>query len=295
MSSHKNDSSTAERIGLGLAAASPFAGMIGQERIKHDPTRGAKMHRFQDMDELSRRARPGDIILTSKAESSYKTPQSGMFGSEYYHAQPVVGRRGDQGTTVSAGDYPEKKYKQMPRRTFDKKIETVKDMMLGEEYADAVLLRPKRKLAPAELEKFVASNIERSKAGYSKPRAVSAYLKDVFLPKLVPASTLNRLGGVTRACVGDICSTAPAQAFTEATGKSVVRGKSAKNVMPADFLRSEHFTPVGRLGTGTRAVSRLRPFAARAGIGLGLAGIAYGVMRAAKALADRRDTSPSAT
>lgn len=283
--------STGEMAAVGVAGASPFAGMIGQERLKHDPTRGAKMQHFQDMEELSRRARPGDIILTSKAKSSYKKPQSWMFGSEYYHAQPVVGRRGDHGTTVSAGDYPEKKYKRMSPQAFGRKIETVKDMMAGEAYTDAVLLRPKRKLTPVELERFVASTIDRSKAKYTKTRAVSAYVKDVFLPKLIPAGLLNRHGGITPTCVGDVCSTAPAQALTSATGRSVVRGKAAKDVMPADFLRSEHFKPVGKVGTGARRVSALRPLALRAGLGAGLAGLTYGVMRAAKAISGRKDAS----
>jgi len=81
-------------------------------------------------------------------------------------------------------------------------------------------------------------------------------------------------------CQGNVCSTMPAQAMKEVTGRGIVPGKAAPDVFPTDFLRSQQFELVGsKLNPEVYKMSpRLRkalPYLVRGGIGAGLAGTTY--------------------
>lgn len=279
---------------IAAAGASPFAGMIGQERLRHDPHRNKSIQRFSSIDALSRKAQPGDIILTSKKKSIWKSTQSPLSGSEFYHVQPVVGRKGGRGTTASAGNWSNKDYQQLSRKDFAKELETIGKEMKAEKYKDVLLLRPKTKLSKSQLKTFIAQNLDRSRTEYDTTRAVKAWAKDIFVPKIVPKSILDKAKGITTIryrkikdpntgksvrrpvmCKGNVCSTMPAQAFEKATGKRVVRGKLSKDVMPSDFLRSKEMSPVGAVIKETKGISRMKPHLIRGAAGLGLAGAAY--------------------
>ena len=276
------------------AAAAPFAGMIGQEKLRHDPHRNKNVRRFKSMDELSRHAKPGDIIITSKPKSIWKTTQSPFSGSEFYHAQPVVGRRAGRGTTASAGNYGSKHYQALSRKNFADELMTIGQEMKAEKYKDVVLLRPKVPLKGGQLKKFVAENLDRSRTQYDTTGAIKAWGKDLFMPKMIPHSLLKKEKGVTTVkyvkmkdpdtgkmmkrpvlCKGNVCSTMPAMAMEAATGKRVVRGKHSKDVMPADFLRSKNYETVGARIKNTSRIARHKPLLLRAGIGVGMAGGAY--------------------
>jgi len=92
---------TPEEAGIGLsgaaaagAGAAPFLGMIGQKKIRHDPLMGAQGQQFKTMRELSEAAQAGDIVLTAKPRGSiWRNFQLPASGSEWYHAQGVIGQR----------------------------------------------------------------------------------------------------------------------------------------------------------------------------------------------------------
>lgn len=279
---------------VAAAGAAPFAGMIGQEKIKHDPHTNKNIRRFSTMDELARNARPGDVIITSKPKSIWKSTQSPFSGSQFYHAQPVVGQRGGRGTTASAGNYGKNYYKSLSQKNFASELETIGREMKSEKYKDVVLLRPKTPLKGKELKTFVSQNLDRARTQYDTTGAIKSWAKDIFMPKIIPHGMLKKEKGVTAIkyvkmkdpntgkmakrpllCKGNVCSTMPAQAMEEATGRRVVRGKHSKDVMPADFLRSSEYEPVGARVKNTSRVARYKPLMARGAIGAGLAGGVY--------------------
>jgi len=73
-----------------VAGALPFAGMIGQKKLKNDPFLGAQGANYKTMEELASAAMPGDVILTAKPKGSiWRNFQLPVSGSEWYHAQGV--------------------------------------------------------------------------------------------------------------------------------------------------------------------------------------------------------------
>jgi hypothetical protein len=262
----------------GLAAA-PFAGLIGQKPIIHDPLQGAKGTSFKTMGEVARAARAGDVLMTSKPEGSlWKHTITPFGGSEFYHAQPVTHTRKfrgrQQGVTTSAGEL----YKE-PGATGHDLVDVpgrIPQELEHAGYSDVVLLRPKQPLNKAQTRAFTGQALDRSSRGYDYGNAVKSWLKDVFVPKL-PGITDR---GAQTICEGNICSTVPAQALKDVAGIDVVPGKKAKDVFPTDFLRSENFELVGSHVNPQNykmspAMRKAMPYAARAGLGAGMAGTAY--------------------
>ena len=287
-------------IAMGAAAAAPFAGMIGQQPIIHDPLRGAEGKKFRNLTHLSNQAQTGDILLMSKPKGSlFKrliTPQS---GSEFYHAQPVVGRRGNDALTTDVGYIGTKKTdtKSMLRRT-----NRVSELGLYD-YPDVVLLRPKKPLTAAQQKVFQRQALERShyETGYDPARAAGTFIRDTFMPKIKGLTgagaqqakhkydifqgadkNLNPKGVPKKGivCTGNTCATVPAQAMESATSHSVVPGKAAQDVYPTDFLRSNEYELVGsriKSQYHNQALVRAAPYLVRGGLGLAGAGAAYGV------------------
>ena len=260
---------------LGALAAAPFAGMIGQKPVIHDPMRGAKGQRFQTMQDLSRAARPGDILMTTKPRgSAFKGTITPLSGSEFYHAQPVVGRRGGLGTTVDTGQFYA--HENLPKTQHLKgEAPEISKAMRGM-YPDVALLRPKKPLTPGQQKKFVERALQRAYPDYAYGKAIESWLRDLFVPKL-DALNKNR---PPVACEGNICSTLPSQALYEASGRNVVPGKVPQDVFPTDFLRSENFELVGsklrpKLYEKPEWFRKAMPYLTRGAAGAGLAGTAY--------------------
>lgn len=259
------------------AGLSPFAGMIGRQPIIHDPLQGAKGKDFKSLEGLQRAAREGDILLTSKDKGSlFKGFIDPVGGSQFYHAQPVTGRAGGKGYTLSAGDLAGEEMSPAKALLHDYPIaEHLRND--ANAYSDAVLLRPKRPLSPEELERLRESYGARVQREYDNKKAVSAFLHETFVPK-VDALARRRAQTV---CEGNVCSTLPAMALHEATGRSVVPGKAAQDVFPTDFLRSteyelvgSHVTPATRQLQGS-AWRKAAPWLLRGGMGAALAGGTY--------------------
>lgn len=256
------------------AGAAPFMGVIGQKRIQHDPTMGAKGKKFQSMSELGRSAQTGDILLTTKPKGSFwKSTIAPISGSEFYHVQPIMGRRGGQGLTSDTGDLYEGSVRHMREQT--KPVSS----SMRKAYPDVVLLRPKKKMTPRQLKVFQEEALRRSAQEYSPSKAVVSWAKDMFMPKV--KGVTDR--GQQTICQGNICSTTPSQAMYEATGKTVVPGKRPQDIFPSDFLRSDDYELVGsRLPNAKKYMKtpgwarRATPFASRAGMGAYMAATAYG-------------------
>jgi hypothetical protein len=266
-----------QSVAVGTAAASPFAGLIGQKKIIHDPLQGAQGQRFRSMKELQAAAKPGDVLMTTKPKGSlWKNFIAPFSGSEFYHAQPVVGRRAGQGTTATAGEFnPSVFEKFKPKDIIREDVDEIAKAMRGE-YPDVALLRPKN-LSAAARKEVAERSMGRAVKNYDTVQAIKGWLKDVFVPK-IPG--LEKLGPQT-ICEGNVCSTVSSQALHDVTGRSVVPGKAAKDIMPPDFLRSSEYELVGSKVDPSRyrmspALRKAAPYLTRGAIGLGLGGLAYG-------------------
>lgn len=263
----------------GIVGASPLLGAIGEKPIVHDPFQNSNIRRMT-MEELSRRARTGDVLITSKpAGSGWKILQYPL-GSEFYHAQPVIGRRGGHGTTASAGQFHYPDFANMKQRELASYFDEVKRGMRGDHYPDVVLMRPDKPLTPEELKKFREVATRRVGEPYKASLAVKGWLKDLLVPK-IEGVTGRSPPGVRRVCRGDVCSTLPAQTYWEAANRNVHQAKLPHEVMPVDFLREgSGFSPVGARVTSPRytpkQMARIKMLS-RAGIGAALGTGAYAV------------------
>lgn len=226
--------------GLG---ASPFLGMIGERRLSKDPYYNKDVQRVTRT-KLEQLAQPGDVVLGSRRHEGsliYKHPQLGASGSEFYHAEPVVGRRGGRGRTIDAGrmDYSGKTPigREGAEKLLRKGPGTYGVRMPTVDYEDLVLMRPKKKMSPAELKELQLALIEGGGRPYSKSMGVRALARDIFLPKIKGVTGHVGPLGSGMFCEGNMCSSLPAQAWTGTTGEAIAAGKHPKHVLPADFLR----------------------------------------------------------
>lgn len=266
-------SNLGRNLGVGALAASPFMGMIGEKKIIHDPHLNKDIKRYDSIGDLGRVAQPGDVVMTSKRQGSlWKRLIQPLSGSEFYHSQPVVDRRGGSARTLSAGEYTHKSFADHSTRDIRKGLESLPDLAKRENYQDMVVLRPKKPLTEAEMKIFRDEALARSRTKYDFGGAVKSWLHDAFVPKF------EGLGGKSRPrCDGDICSTLPAEALN-AVGRKVGVGKAPGRAFPTDFLRSENFQAVGAVTNGkgkSDLYRRAAPIATRAALGLGLAGAGY--------------------
>jgi len=155
-------------------------------------------------------------------------------GSEFYHSFPVAGRRGNRGVYATAGEYNKVPWakdisnKSLLRNYFDE----IKAGLRGEEYRDAVLMRPETPLTPKQKRVLQERIVERARQPYKTQQGVRGFLKDVFLPR-------TGVGPGKMVCEGNVCSTLPAQATYEATGRNVGEafGKKPSEMLTADYLR----------------------------------------------------------
>lgn len=271
--------SRAQMGAMGVAAAAPFAGLIGEQPIIHDPLQGAQGKTFKNLEAVERAARPGDVLLMSKSKGSlFKDFITPAGRSQFYHAQPVTGRAEGKGYTLSAGDLHGQGLK--AREALDHDY-SITDYMRDPDapYHDVVLLRPKQKLTPEQLEALREDYGKRVIRPYDDRKAADTFLRDLFIPKL----DVFNAGRPETVCQGNVCSTLPAQSFHTATGNSVIPGKRAQDVFPTDFLRSDQFEMIGSHVTPeTRALEqsvfrKASPWLMRGGIGATLAAGTYGV------------------
>lgn len=269
---------------VGAAAGAPFLGMIGQKPIVHDPLASPNVHTTHDIEELRRAAQPGDVLVSTRgAFSPYKAPQAFISGTDYYHAEPVVGKHEGKAHSMTSGSLynnPEMAGKE-PMEALNRGVpvasapqEHIPSSIL--EGDNVTLMRPKTPLTPEQHAAFLEDFAKRTTAPYSSETAIGSWLKDIFVPK-----NLKVTHDPTKECAGDICSTAVAKAYEKATGTPAVPFKSTASTMPADLLREgsafepvmHHINPANQALIKNRLPAQL---AARGALGLGTAGLAYG-------------------
>ena len=263
----------------GAVGATPLLGLIGQKKLQFDPFRDKSIPRMTSYD-LSRAAKPGDVLVTSKpGGSGFKILQYPL-GSEFYHAQPVVSTRGGHGTTVTAGQLDLPEYRKMKTKALLPYMQDVKAALRADHYRDAILMRPDRALSPAEIEQFKEIATRRATAPYTASKAVRGWIKEVLLPK-IKGVTDKAPPGMKMVCSGDVCSTLPAQTMWEVRKQNIHKGKLPYDIMPTDYLREgSGYSPVGAKITSPRlSPKKLRAIqiASRLGLGLGLGAGAYSV------------------
>lgn len=268
-------SHTARNLAVGGAALSPFLGAIGQRPVQHDPLLNTRIRRYKSMAELARDAKPGDMLLTSKPEGSFwKYTIAPLTGSEFYHVQPVVGRRGGMGTSTSAGSFSDPSFAADTQKQLLQQSLKIPEELMNEGYPDAVLLRPKTPMTPDQLKAFKKDMMARAQAEFNRKNAVGSWLHDLFVPKL----KMFEKGKNMPTCEGGICSSAPAMAYNEA-GIQIAKGKAARNAFPGDFLRSDALHAVGAYVPNkykpNPILRRATPYLTRGAIGAGLAGTLY--------------------
>jgi hypothetical protein len=268
------DITTGQGVAMGAAAAAPFAGLIGQQEIIHDPHLSNKGKRYKTIEALAREARAGDVLVTTKPKFSiWKQTMTPLTGTDFYHTQPIIGRRGNQGVSASSGEFFHPSHRKSTLRDLISSSGTLKD--LTKDYSDYTLLRPKN-VSKSQTSRIARETGARLKRDYDTLSAMRAWGHDLFVPKIPGVENLK---GNT-ICEGNVCSTLPAQAFTDATGRNVVPGKPSKYTMPADFLRSNEYELVGaHLKTPGPSTfnRRVKPYVTRAALGAGLAAGTYAV------------------
>lgn len=266
----------------GVGFSAPFLGMIGERRITQDPYYNKNIPRMSSKN-LESMARPGDILLTSTREGAgfYKHPQVALTGSEFYHAEPVFARNKRRGViTTEAGLYDPIKSPEYAGATPESLVRSQRGTPMSKRvgnkqmYEDAVLLRPKKDLTRkqlAELKRLLAAGGQKA---YSEPLAVSAYLGDMFVPKI--KGLTDKFVGP--GCAGEMCSSLPSGAHQKVTGQPIATGKHTKAVLPADFMRAG--SPFEAVGATLQNKERLahpakrfaKRLALRGSIGAGIAG-----------------------
>jgi len=271
--------STDAKVNMGLAGASmaaPFMGLIGESRITQDPYYNKNIPRM-DSKALGQMAQPGDVLLTSTREGAgyYKKPQVMATGSEFYHAEPVL-HGGDVPITTEAGAFSNSP--DSPETLLNKKRGTPMRQRVGSNamYEDAVLMRPKKGMSPAEQQKMQTLLATGAKKEYGKGLATRAFLRDIFMPKI--KGVTDRIGPKGPACAGEMCSTLPAGVHKEVAGGGITRGKHVRSTLPADFMRAD--SPYEAVGSslkntkalGTKKQRLLRRLGGRAAIGGAIAG-----------------------
>lgn len=273
----EQETHTKRNLGMAAAAAAPFGGLIGQQKIIHDPTLGAKGRKFKSMEELAQHAQVGDILATSKpGREGWKTLITPFTGTPFYHTQSIVGNKRGLGTTIDASDLYERKANS--QSVINKATPTIPNAMQELKYPDVVLLRSKTPLSAAQKEHYARRAIQRASKPYDVLQAGAIWAKEVFVPKLNMFKSNKQT-----ICQGNVCSTLPSQALHEAgTRDGVVAGKAAKDVFPSDYLRSKNFELVGsvikskNLQRNNKLLRMAQPYLGRGALGVGAAGTIYG-------------------
>jgi hypothetical protein len=270
-------------LAAGAAGVAPLAGMIGQKPLLHDPYLNKKID-LVDYNKLQGLSQPGDVLITSmdSGRSPWQSLQSPFSGTEFYHAQPAIKDPSGKMRTMTAGELSSGgkslSSAAVKKKLRTNKLDTFSQLANQGEYGNQVLLRPKKSISPEQAKRLNALLTERAATPYGGVRGASAYLKDLFLPKI--KGVTDKIPDAPN-CVGDVCSTLPSRALKEVKNIDVVPGKSPGSVLPHDFLRSEEFEPVAAaLARGRkRAPFYGHELRNRALLGAGLAAGTYGALK----------------
>lgn len=259
-------------VAAGLAAPTPFLGMIGQKPIIHDPATNPNIPRFESARDIEHLVRPGDVLITGKDEPSIWRGFSEPFsGSALYHAETVGRNRTGHPTHVGNEMFNSPRWTNASDDELARNALRIRNMARGH-YPDFVVLRPKN--LGGNTEPVMQDVLARSKRKYDLDTALGAWLHDIFVPK----TKLTQKIRPEVICEGNICSTIPSMALKSKANIDVIPGTPASLTMPADFLRSTEFEPIAAVGTHTAPgtfTKNVKPFLARGALGLGVAGAAY--------------------
>lgn len=289
------EDNTLRNVAVGGAAASPFLGLIGQRRLRHDPHLGAKPALGQmDIHKLMMEAQPGDIVAYSLPKGGKRGiyPQlfEALLGTPYHHTEAVVGKHeGIFGKSIApgqelTGDVTSSVPEQVAR------TKTIGQHAAEGGYRDAILLRPKQFMGTGgqmtpEVQRFVNQAIITAREPFVLPRGIKGVLRDLFVPKIPGLTDRGKTRAMGDAYKGLVCSTGSCEALAAGLGERspVVPGKGAREVLPPDFLRSSNLNLIAH-APGSEPLSRFgrykrlaRNLGVRAGLGVGLAGATYGL------------------
>ena len=139
----------------GVAAASPFAGLIGQKELVNDPHLNKSIKRMT-VEELGRAARPGDVMVSTRPgmTSGFKAIEAPLLGSEFYHASPIMHQRGGKGMLYDAGDLAEFDYWKPGVNEIKRKTSTIPEHAKKHKYGDMMLVRPDKKMTRTDQEVY---------------------------------------------------------------------------------------------------------------------------------------------
>jgi len=287
---------TARNIAIGAAGSAPFLGLIGQQRLRHDPHMGAVPELGKmDIHKLMMEAQPGDVVAYSLSKGGKQGIYPQLFetalGTPYHHVEAVVGKHeGLYGKSIApgqelTGDVTSSVPEQINR------TKTIGQHAAEGGYRDAVLLRPEKfmetggKITP-EVQRFIDhAVIAGREPAVIQTRGVKGLLRDLFMPKIPGLTDRGKTRAMGDAYKGMVCSTGACEAMAAGLGERspVVPGKGAREVLPPDFLRSKNLRLIAHapgaeaITTTSRAGRLARNLGLRAGLGLGLAGATYGV------------------
>jgi len=255
---------TARNLLMGGAAATPFLGLINQRRT-NNPLLNKSLARTPE--EIAALAQTGDVLLTGYPN---KPLRSLLMGSPFIHAEPIIGTRNGKGIGISASHL---KGQAGNTQQLQNIIPTLNTRFKEFGPTSVALLRPKKRMTAAQRQAFRNAGLDVGQQPYSGSRAIRSHLHNWFMPNI---SALES----TPNCIGNSCTTGTAQTFQKATGQELIAGRSPKNIVADDFLRSGAFDPIATTAGATKfspRLSRLANLGVRGALGAGLAASIYGV------------------
>jgi len=269
------------------AALLPFAGLIGQKPVIHE---GAGTE-FKTLSELKEHVQPGDVILSSPKKKGLVSVAVSMGSGtpDVTHASFVDDKRrliSNLNTSPRHGPTIERF---RPDRTYTiLRPHGVDSGELSKRYRAQLDAMEKLVQEHKPLVKSPAALRELRKQFYSSPgQMLASSVREIFAPKIFQDTSKSRLKSFLKKPTGPAicdtvsgwCSFPGAAAMPE--GKPVVPGKRLQDITPTDFLRSEHFKPVGGFGRGQKQLLntflKAGPAITRVGLGALGAAAAYGL------------------
>jgi len=210
--------------------------------------------------------------------------------TNWSHSEMVLG---DNKTVWSGATFKKIDNRAMPKDMADAK-RTLKEGMT----AHYIVMRPKNPDNSLFLQSYqqngasqALSEIKKSSGSakdYRVDGAVAGYFKDLLIPKLRMSERTKSTKEIKKDLkqIGGICSALGAQYSTKTIG-----GKKLNDVLPKDYLRSNEWKVVGRIGperknsmVGDAGFGALG-LATRIGVGIGAAGLTLGGINATNMIA----------
>jgi hypothetical protein len=244
------------------AGATPLLGLIGRPSVTHNPLVNPQGSKYDNLSDFVKSLRKGDVLVTKSRDKSLKEKLFSLASPDgFFHAETVL--MPNKASWIGKA----------PSRSSIKKMRSLTERFGPGRDTPIVVLRPKGSTV-AQQQEFAENATNRILGReFGIGEMLSSALHDTFVPKI------NNTGSNVF-CEKGVCSTAPAEAFFQQTGKRVVPGVPISKTLPHHLMMSPEFEAVSHYipknySTTPTLLDRIRPYALRGTLGAGLAAGTY--------------------